>query len=121
MPVLHMFLDLRRDRAIGIELLVESGIKMMHDSPEVALQGVVVNRALSIAIDAVVYIGDHRLYRPIRYVHGRVFDDLTYDLFFKGAAVCEDPIGLIGRHRGPVAILLLHHLLYHGLAIFVAW
>src|SRR5947209_6020720 len=121
MPVLHMFPNLRRDSAATIELLVESGIEVMHDCPEVAFQRVVVDRALPVAIDAIVHVGDYCLYCPIRNVHSRVFDDLSYDLFFKRAAMCEDPIGIVVCHGCPVTVLLFHHLFYHGFAIFVPW
>src|SRR5215469_2735172 len=81
MPVLHMVPNLCCDSAAAIELLIESGIEVMHDHPELALQRVVVDRTLSVALDAVVHIGDRRFYRPVRYVSSRIFDDLSYHLF----------------------------------------
>src|SRR5215469_10201762 len=98
MPVLHMLLYLRGDAAVAIVLFVEGGVKMVHNGSEVALQGVVVDRALTVAIDAVVYVGNGCFRRPLRDTHRRVLHD--------------------GR---PVTVLLIQHLLDDGLAVFVAW
>ena len=121
MPVFHVLPGLHRNGAATVVFLVKSWIEVMHDRSEVALQGIVVNRALTVAINAVVHVGDCCLYCPVGYVYSRVFDDLPDDLCLKGAAMREDPIGIVIRHGCSVAVLLFHHLFYHGLAIFVPW
>src|SRR5215469_789894 len=121
MPVLHMLLYLRGDAAVAIVLFVEGGVKMVHNGSEVALQGVVVDRALTVAIDAVVYVGNGCFRRPLRDAHRRVLHDLADNLWLEWTAMCEDPVGVVVRHGGPVTVLLIHHLPDDGFAVFVAW
>ena len=102
MPVLHMLLYLRGDAAVAVVLFVEGGIKMVHNGSEVALQGVVVGRALTVAIDAVVYVGNGCFRRPLRDAHRRVLYDLADNLWLEWAAVSEDPVGVVDRHGGTV-------------------
>ena len=58
MPLLHVFVNLRWDAAVAVVLFVECGIHMVDNHTEIALQGVVVDRALPVAVNAVVYVCD---------------------------------------------------------------
>jgi len=46
MPVLHVLSGLRCDAALTVVLLVECGVHMMDNHTEIALQGVVIDRAV---------------------------------------------------------------------------
>src|SRR6266496_4462574 len=120
MPVLYVLVNLPRDAAITVVLLVEGGVQMVDNYSEVALQGVVIDRTLPVSVNAVVYIGNRRFHCPVGYAHGRVFDDLAYHLRLEGATMGEHPVGLIIRHCCAMPVLLFHHLLDDLCAVFVA-
>ena len=65
MPVLHVLVNLRRDAAVTVVLLVECGVHMVNNRTEIALQGVVVDRALPVPVNAVVYVCDDCFDGPI--------------------------------------------------------
>src|SRR5216684_7806155 len=120
MPVLHVLVNLRRDAALTVVLLVECGVHMVNNHTEITLQGVVVDRALPVPVNAVVYVCDDCLDRPVRDAHGRILGDLTYNFWLEWTAMSEDPIGLIIRHRCPMPVLLFQHLLNNLGAVLVA-
>ena len=80
MPVLHVLSGLHRDATVAIVLLVESGIQMVDNHTEVALQGVVIDWTLPVAVNTVVYVSNGCFDCPVRYVRGRILDDLANDL-----------------------------------------
>src|SRR5260370_9852149 len=94
---------------------------MVDDHTEIAFQGVVVDRALPIAVNAVVYVCGDCFDRPIRDAYGRFLGDFTYDIRLEWTAVGKNPVGLIVRHRCPMPVLLFQHLFYNLGAVFVAW
>ncbi len=120
MPVFHVLPGLRRDAAVTVVLFVEGGVQMVDNYPKVALQGVVVDRALPVPVNAIVYVSDGCIDRPVRDMHCRVIDDLAYDLRLEGATVSENPVGLIARHCCPMPVLLFHHLLNDLSPVLVA-
>src|SRR6516162_2710545 len=99
MPVLHVLSGLRRDAAVTVVLFIEGGVQMMDYHTEIAFQGVVIDRALPVAVNTVIYVCDSCFDRPVRDVHGRVLGDLAYDFWLEWSAVSEDPVGIIVRHR----------------------
>src|SRR5579884_1660434 len=111
MPVLHVFANLLRDTALAVVLFIECSVHMVDDSSKVALQGVVVNWALSVLVNAVVDVRNGCLCCPVGNAHSRVFDNLADDLWLEGTAVSEDPVGLVVRHCCPLSVLLVEHLL----------
>src|SRR2546421_8198630 len=119
MPVLHVLVNLRLDAAFTIVLFVECRVHMVDDHSEIALQGVVVDRTLPVPVNAVVNVSDGCLDSPVRDAHCRILDDLACDLWLKGTAVSEDPVGLIVCHRCSMPVLLFHHQLHYFSTVLV--
>lgn len=65
MPVLHVLVNLRQDTAFIVVLLVECGVHMVNNHTEIAFQGVVVDWALPVAVNAVVHVSDDCFDRPV--------------------------------------------------------
>src|SRR5215470_12699699 len=92
-PAPHVLANLLRDVAAAhVVAVVERLVDVVDHRAEVALHGVEVDRALAVALDAVVDVGDRSLDRPVGDLHGRVLDQLAHHLELEEAAVDQHPV-----------------------------